>query len=128
MGRISARCYGFSPMNPMHPGVRIYGIHTRSRAFRRPPKPLRLTLRTRRRPMRSPSDSERLALDKACAPHAAQPLSLTERLLRRRLLGQLAQLQGGRLVIDDAMGSVELGGQDATAGRPLRLRVRDPAF
>lgn len=78
--------------------------------------------------MRSPSDSERLALDKACAPQAAQPLSLTERLLRRRLLGQLAQLQGGRLVIDDAMGSVELGGQGATAGRPLRLRVRDPAF
>lgn len=83
--------------------------------------------------MRSPSDSERLALNDACVPEAAQALSLTERLLRRRLLDQLGQLQGGRLLIDDAMGSVELGNVEpgepgATAGRPLRLRVQDPAF
>jgi cyclopropane-fatty-acyl-phospholipid synthase len=93
--------------------------------------------------MRSPSDSERLALNDACVPEAAQALSLTERLLRRRLLDQLGQLQGGRLLIDDAMGSVEVGNvelgnvepgnvepgeQGATVGRPLRLRVQDPAF
>ena len=81
--------------------------------------------------MRSPSDSERLALDGACAPEAVQPLSLTERLLRRRLMDQLAQLQGGRLLIDDALGSVELGASpapDAAPSRPLRLHVRNPAF
>jgi cyclopropane-fatty-acyl-phospholipid synthase len=60
--------------------------------------------------------------------HATQPGAL-ERMLRGRLLAQMGQLQGCRLVLEDALGRVELG--RLTAGvEPLRvhLRIRDPRF
>lgn len=78
--------------------------------------------------MRSPSDSERLALNDAWAPEAAAALPLTDRLLRQRLLGRLAGLRGGRLILDDAAGSVELGVPDVLQARPVRVCVRNPAF
>ncbi|WP_454674493.1 class I SAM-dependent methyltransferase [Achromobacter pestifer] len=78
--------------------------------------------------MRSPSDSERLALNDAWAPEAAAALPWTDRLLRQRLLGRLAGLRGGQLIVDDVTGSVELGVPDAGQSRPVRVCVRNLAF
>lgn len=78
--------------------------------------------------MRSPSSTERLALDDAYAAEAAMPFTLTDRLLRQRLMNGLASLQDGWLMIEDAMGSVEVGMPGASHARPLRLRVLDPVF
>ncbi|MDN5782340.1 MAG: class I SAM-dependent methyltransferase, partial [Luteimonas sp.] len=51
------------------------------------------------------------------------------RLLRRRLLAKLSQLQHGQVVLEDACGSVELGtpSQRETSLR-VRMRIRDPRF
>ncbi|MGH8818826.1 MAG: SAM-dependent methyltransferase, partial [Achromobacter pestifer] len=78
--------------------------------------------------MRSPSDSERLALNDAWAPEAAAALPWTDRLLRQRLLGRLAGLRGGQLIVDDVTGSVELGVPGAGQSRPVRVCVRNLAF
>ncbi len=60
--------------------------------------------------------------------HAATP-SAAARFLRRQLLAQLAGLRYGRLVIQDALGMVELG-TPATQQPDLSVHidVRDPAF
>ncbi|MGN6280194.1 class I SAM-dependent methyltransferase [Frateuria sp.] len=52
-----------------------------------------------------------------------------DRALRSRLLGQMAQLQGARVVIVDALGRVELG-RHADGEVPLRVQVHvdDPRF
>ena len=62
------------------------------------------------------------------SPHAATP-SAGARFLRRQLLAQLAGLRYGRLVIQDALGTVELG--TPAAQQPdlsVHIEVRDPAF
>ena len=55
--------------------------------------------------------------------------SAIDRMLRGRLIAQLAQLAHGRVVIVDACGTVEVG---VPAGRnpdlQVRIQVRDPAF
>ncbi len=57
-----------------------------------------------------------------------------DRFLRRRLIAQLSQLQDGRLVLEDAYGTVELGTQ-SPQGAALHavpvdvcMRIRDPRF
>jgi len=59
-------------------------------------------------------------------PLALPEPSTLEAFLRRRLLAQLAPLQGGRLQLRDALGDVTLGDADA----PLRVTVwvDNPAF
>lgn len=50
-----------------------------------------------------------------------------DRLLRARLLKQLAGLQGHRLVVSDDMGRTELG-RATTSQAPIELRVNTPRF
>ncbi len=59
----------------------------------------------------------------------APAISFIDRLLRARLLERLAGLQHGRLVVDDALGTVELG--EPLSMQPqlrVQVRVRDLAF
>jgi len=53
-----------------------------------------------------------------------------DRLLRKRLIEQMAQLRGGRIVLEDALGVIELGDDDreATHAPALRLWIDDPGF
>jgi len=50
-----------------------------------------------------------------------------EQFLRRRLLAQMGQLRESRLVLDDALGTEEIGEGDANSLR-ARITVRDPGF
>jgi len=60
------------------------------------------------------------------AAHAApRAFGVLERALRTRLVAQFAQLKGGALRLDDALGSEVFG--DARV-RPVQVRVHDPAF
>jgi cyclopropane-fatty-acyl-phospholipid synthase len=52
--------------------------------------------------------------------------TVLDRLLRQRVLGQLGLLVDGRIVLDDACGTVELG--KASAAQPVRVTVSSPAF
>lgn len=61
-------------------------------------------------------------------PHAAV-FGAFDRLLRKRLLAQIAQLREGQVWIEDALGSELLGTASATApAQPLRLRIDGPGF
>lgn len=51
-----------------------------------------------------------------------------DRFLRRRLLAQLARLQGGSLAVDDACGRTVLGDPGAVQGVHATIRVLDPRF
>ncbi|MEO8780015.1 MAG: SAM-dependent methyltransferase, partial [Rhodanobacter sp.] len=52
-----------------------------------------------------------------------------DRFLRRQLLGQMRGLRHGRLVLDDACGTVELGDPANThADLQIHLQVVDPGF
>jgi len=65
----------------------------------------------------------------AVAPLSAEAMRATDRFLRRRLLGSLAGLRHGRLVVRDALGVTELG--LPAAEQPalhVHLDVRDPRF
>jgi cyclopropane-fatty-acyl-phospholipid synthase len=57
---------------------------------------------------------------------AARPYAGLELFLRKRLIAQMAQLRHGRLVLHDALGTVELG--DADAPLSVRIDVLDGAF
>lgn len=59
-------------------------------------------------------------------PLALPEPSTLEAFLRRRLLAQLAPLQGGRLQLRDALGDVFIG--DATAPLQVTVWVDNPAF
>lgn len=59
-------------------------------------------------------------------PLALPEPSTLEAFLRRRLLAQLAPLQGGRLQLRDALGDVTLG--DADAPLQVTVWVDNPAF
>ena len=56
----------------------------------------------------------------------AAPGTLLQRLLREQLLGRLAGIQHGRIVIQDPVGAVELG--EAACGLGVYVRVHDMAF
>jgi cyclopropane-fatty-acyl-phospholipid synthase len=58
----------------------------------------------------------------------AQPVEFTafERLLRHRVLSQLAQLREGRIVLEDACGSVQFGRSHNESA--VRIEVRSPQF
>lgn len=58
------------------------------------------------------------------AVSASRPVSALDRLLRKRLLAGLSQLTGGRLAIEDSLGSETLGDGAAL----VRLTVRDMGF
>ena len=58
------------------------------------------------------------------AVSASRPVSALDRLLRKRLLAGLSQLTGGRLAIEDSLGSATLGDGAAL----VRLTVRDMGF
>lgn len=49
-----------------------------------------------------------------------------ERMLRQRVLGQLGGLREGRIVLEDAYGTAQLGPPDA--GPAVRVRVTSPEF
>ncbi len=61
-------------------------------------------------------------------PLALPQPSALEAFLRRRLLTQLAPLQGGRLHLRDALGDVSLGDADADAPLQVTVWVDNPAF
>ena len=68
--------------------------------------------------------------DKPGAARAAAYRPL-DRLLRRRLLEQMARLRGGRLLLEDALGTVELGEDAAGAASPAApvcLWIDHPGF
>lgn len=58
------------------------------------------------------------------AVSAGRPVSALDRLLRKRLLAALSPLTGGRLAIEDSLGSATLGNGAAL----VRLTVRDMGF
>lgn len=59
----------------------------------------------------------------------APSLGAFDRFLRRQLIGQLAALRHGRLVLEDACGRVELGESNGAADDlRIHLLVSDPAF
>lgn len=60
------------------------------------------------------------------APPAVGRIGALDLMLRERLLVQVAALKGGRIVLSDAVGHVDLGepGSEFT----IHLEVRDPAF
>lgn len=58
------------------------------------------------------------------AVSASRPVSALDRLLRKRLIAGLSQLTGGRLAIEDSLGSETLGDGAAL----VRLTVRDMGF
>lgn len=63
------------------------------------------------------------------APETAMStMTLTDLLLRQRLLDRLAGLRGGWLILQDAVGRAEIGAPDAAHVRPVHVRVRDMAF
>jgi cyclopropane-fatty-acyl-phospholipid synthase len=75
---------------------------------------------------------------KSTTPHISEPAAgaaqagsagTLERLLRRRLIERMAALRHGRLVIDDALGTIELGLPiSAQPDLHVHLRVRDMSF
>ncbi len=60
----------------------------------------------------------------------ARPFTALEKMLRGRLLAQMAQLRGCRLTVHDALGAHELGRPAENPADTLvaRIHVRDPAF
>ena len=74
------------------------------------------------------------SLDKKFSADAAAPLApgaatWLDRALRRQVLKNLADLQDGRLIIDDPLARTELGAQDAAdPGLGVHIRVHDLGF
>lgn len=57
------------------------------------------------------------------------PLGALDRFLRQRLLGRMRDLRHGRLILQDASGTVELGAPaSAPSDLQIRLQVLDPDF
>jgi len=65
--------------------------------------------------------------DPRSAPADNAPGAL-ERMLRQRLLDQMAQLKGCRIVLRDALGRIELGIADSKDTLHVQLQVTDPRF
>ena len=62
-------------------------------------------------------------------PSDTTTLGTLDRFLRQQLLGQLRGLRHGRLVLDDACGTVELGEPASTrSDRQIHVQVFDPSF
>ena len=52
-----------------------------------------------------------------------------DRVLRKRLLAQISRLRDSRVVLDDALGTHEVGEHEPAPGTlRAQLRVHDPAF
>lgn len=62
----------------------------------------------------------------ACIDRAPASYGALDRLLRRQVLARVRGLRAGRLIVRDALGTVELGVADAA--QPIRLDVLDPRF
>lgn len=74
---------------------------------------------------------DKAAPGKAGAGHCSVAYSPLDRLLRKRLIEQVAKLRGGRVVLEDALGTVELGSEEVDAdmhATPVRLWIDDPGF
>ncbi len=83
------------------------------------------------RPMPGPDGSDHDAPGKRAARAGAMAFGPLDRLLRGRLVEQMGLLRGGRLVLEDALGTVALGSDDAGSGPhapPVRLWIDDPGF
>jgi len=71
--------------------------------------------------------SDALEVEQQVAGQAAgSGFTAFDRLLRRRVLAQLGALADGRLILEDGLGSVELG--NAQASSPVRVTVTGAAF
>jgi cyclopropane-fatty-acyl-phospholipid synthase len=61
-------------------------------------------------------------------PCEAPTFGAFDRFLRERLIGQLAALRHGRLLLEDACGTIALGETAGHSGLPIHLQILDPAF
>jgi cyclopropane-fatty-acyl-phospholipid synthase len=69
--------------------------------------------------------NEVVTAERSTLPQRSVSYSALDRLLRQRVIRQLAALNHGRIVLEDACGRVELGG---AAGQRAHIRVTSPVF
>ena len=60
--------------------------------------------------------------------NATESFGTVTRFLRHKIIGQLSQIEGGRIYLRDALGSQALGKDDAASGIQVRLNIRSPEF
>ncbi len=70
--------------------------------------------------------NEGVSAERSAMPHRSVGYTALDRLLRERVIRQLAALNEGRIVLEDGCGQVELGG--APGQQRAHIRVMNPAF